>query len=139
MIKIFEKGRNGLKEVLTKQRYSNNKTELCFSKFDKPSTNKTVFIKACTNFNNTETKNMHVGNSSNNVNQRINFKGRNYSNNSFKKKHLNVKNNFSKGNNFDSHDVHNLACFYCNIKGHTPNTFDIRSIGVPVGVSPRGQ
>jgi len=76
---------------------------------------------------------MHVVNSSKNVNQRINSKRRNYSNNSFKKNNSNVKNSFSKENNFGSHHAHYLTCFYCNIKDHTPNTFYIRNIGVPYG------
>ena len=79
VIKNFEKGHNGLEEVLSKQRYSNNKTGLGFSNFNKPSTNKTVFVKTSTNPNNIETKKMHVVNSSKNVNQRINSKRRNYS------------------------------------------------------------
>lgn len=133
VIKNFEKGHNSLEEVLSKQRYSNNKTGLGFSNFNKPSTNKGVFVKASTISNNIETKKMHVVNPSKNVNQRINSKGKNYSNNSFKKNNSNVMNNFSKGNNFGSHYVHNFTCFYCNIKGHTPNNCYIRNIGVPYG------
>lgn len=133
VIENFEKGHNGLEEVLSKQRYSNNKTGLGFSNFNKPRTNKTVFVKSSTISNNIETKKMHVVNSSKSMNQRINSKRRNYSNNSFKKNNSNVKNNFSKENNFDSHHVHNLTCFYCNTKGHTLNTCYIRNIGVPYG------
>jgi len=133
VIENFEKGHNGLEEVLSKQRYSNNKTGLGFSNFNKPITNKTVFVKSNTISNNIETKKMLVVNSFKSMNQRINSKRRNYSNNSFKKNNSNVKNNFSKGNNFDSHHVHNLTCFYCNIKGHTPNTCYIRNFGIPYG------
>ena len=119
--------------MLSRQRYSNNKTGLGFSKFDKPNTNKKVFVKASTNSNNVETKKMHIVNSSKNVNQKSNSKRRNYSNNSFKKNNSNVKNIFSQGNNFGSHHVLNLTCFYCNIKGHTPNSCYIRNFGVPYG------
>ena len=133
MIKNFEKGRNGLEEVLGKQRYSKNKTGLGFSNFNKPNTNKTVFVKASTISNNIETKKMHVVNSSKDVNQIINSKRRNYSNNSFKKNNSNIKNIFSKENNFGSHHAHNLTCLYCNTKGHTLNTCYIRNFGIPYG------
>jgi len=133
VIKNFEKGRNGLEEVLGKQRYSKNKTGLGFSNFNKPNTNKTVFVKASTISNNIETKKMHVVNSSKDVNQIINSKRRNYSNNSFKKNNSNIKNIFSKENNFGSHHAHNLTCLYCNTKGHTLNTCYIRNFGIPYG------
>jgi len=133
VIKNFEKGHNSLEDVLSRQIYSNNEIGLSFSNFNKPSTNKTVFGKASTIFNNTKTKKMHVVNSSKDLNQRINSKRRNYSNNSFKKNNSNVTNNFSKENNFGSHHAHNLTCFYCNTKGHNPNTCYIRNFGVPYG------
>jgi len=133
VIKKFKKGHDSLEEVLSKQRYSNNKTGLGFSNFNKPNTNKQVFVKASTISNNIKTKKMHVVNSFKNVNQIINSKRRNYSNNSFEKNNSNVKNNLFKGNNFASHHVNNFTCFYCNIKGHTPNTCYIRNFGILYG------
>jgi len=120
-----------LEDVLSRQIYSNNKSGLRFSKFDKTNTNKTIFVKASTNSNNIETNKMHVVNSSKNVNLRINYKRRNYSNNSSKKNNSNVKNNFSKGNNFGSQHVHNLTCFYYNTKGHTHIACYVRNYDVP--------
>jgi len=131
LIKFFEKCHKGLEEVLSKQRYSNNKTGLGFSNFNKPNTNKTVFVTANTISNSIEIKKMHVVSPSKSVNHRNNTKGRNYSNNFIKKNNSNVSNNSFNGNNSNSyHHIHKLTCFYCNTKGHTPNTCYIRNIVV---------
>lgn len=82
---------------------------------NKPSTNKTIFVKASTTSDNIETKKMHSVNPPRRFNLRTNSNGRNYSNNS------------------NSYHVHKSTCFYCNTKGHTPNTYYIRNYGVPYG------
>lgn len=60
MIKKYEKGQIGFENVLSKLRYSNDKCGLEYPKFDKPSINQTIFIKAtCTKFNNEEPKKVY--------------------------------------------------------------------------------
>jgi hypothetical protein len=111
--------------VLSRQRYSNNKNGLGFSMFDKPSKNKTIFVKESTTSNNLEQKKVHIVNPS----KRSNF--RNYSNirnKSFNKNYSNARNN---SNNFNSY--HKPTCFYCNIIGHTSNACYIQNVGVPNG------
>ena len=46
VIERYEKGQIGLEEILRKQRYSDDKSGLGYSKFTKPSSSKTVFVKA---------------------------------------------------------------------------------------------
>ncbi|KAK2403685.1 rust resistance kinase Lr10 [Trifolium repens] len=46
VIERYEKGQVGLDNILSQQRYSNDKSGLGYSKFDKPSTSKTFFVKA---------------------------------------------------------------------------------------------
>ena len=133
VIKNFEKGHNSLEDVLSKQSDSNNKTGLGFSNFDKPSTSKTIFVKASTTSNNLEPKKMHVVIPLKSMNPRNNSNGRNYSNKSYKKTNFKVRNNVSNGSNSSVYHVQKLSCFYCNMKGHTPNTCYIRNFGVPYG------
>ncbi|XP_050914601.1 uncharacterized protein LOC127129463 [Lathyrus oleraceus] len=47
VLERYEKGKIGLEGVLSQQRYSNDKSGLGYSKFSKPSSNKTIFVKAC--------------------------------------------------------------------------------------------
>jgi hypothetical protein len=125
VITKYEKGHFGLEDVLSRQRYSNNKNGLGFSMFDKPSKNKTIFVKESTTSNNLEQKKVHIVNPS----KRSNF--RNYSNirnKSYNKNYSNARNN---SNNFNSY--HKPTCFYCNIIGHTPNACYIKNVGVPNG------
>ena len=46
VIERYEKGQIGLEGVRSQQRYSNDKSGLGYSKFSKPSSNKTIFVKA---------------------------------------------------------------------------------------------
>lgn len=46
VIERYEKGQIVLEGVLSQQRYSNDKSGLGYSKFSKPSSSKTVFVKA---------------------------------------------------------------------------------------------
>lgn len=62
VIRKYEKGQIGLEDVLSRQTYSNYKLGLDFSKFDRPNTSKTIFVKADNKFNNVESKKMHVVN-----------------------------------------------------------------------------
>lgn len=106
MIKKYEKGQIGLENVLSRQRYSNDKCGFEFSKFDKPSTSKTIFVKDSTQFNNVEPKNVHD----------VNHPKRSYvRNNSY----VNIRNH-----------VFIPTFFYCNTKDHTLNDCYIRNYDI---------
>ncbi|KAK2437759.1 hypothetical protein QL285_022616 [Trifolium repens] len=60
VITKYEKGHFGLEDVLSRQKYYNNKNGLGFSMFDKPSKNKTIFVKENTTSNNLEQKKVHI-------------------------------------------------------------------------------
>ena len=45
VLERYEKGQIGLEGVLSQQRYSNDKSGLGYSKFSKPSTSKTIFVR----------------------------------------------------------------------------------------------
>lgn len=47
VLEIYEKGQVRLEDVLSLQKVSNNKEGLGYPKFDKPSSSKTIFVKAC--------------------------------------------------------------------------------------------
>jgi phage gpG-like protein len=131
VIAKYEKGQIGLDNVLSSQRFSNNKCRLGFSNFDKPNTSQTIFVKATRKFNNKESKKEHVVNPHKRPNDRNSFKSKNYSNirnKSFNKNYSNARNN---SNNFNSY--HKPTCFYCNIIGHTSNACYIQNVGVPNG------
>lgn len=49
VIERYEKGQVGLENVLSQQIYSNYKSGLGYSMFNKPSTNKTIFLRQMTN------------------------------------------------------------------------------------------
>lgn len=49
MINTYEKGQISLENMISRQRYSNDNCGLGFSKFDKPSTSKTISITATSN------------------------------------------------------------------------------------------
>jgi hypothetical protein len=117
---VIKKYDIGLDNVLSSQRFSNNKCGLGFSNFDKPSTSQTIFVKTTYNkFNNVEPKKVHGV---------IRHYGR-YDSYLYK-----------------NHHVHKPICFYCNKKGHTPSVCYIRNYGVPYseyiwikkGTNPRG-
>lgn len=46
VLKRYENGQIGLDSVLSQQRYSNDKSGFGYSKFDKPNSSKTIFVKA---------------------------------------------------------------------------------------------
>lgn len=84
--------------VLSSQRFSNNKCRLAFSNFDKPSTSQTIFTKATRKFNNKESRKEHVVNHHKMPYDRKNF-------------YVNKWNH-----------VFRPTCFYYNAKCHTSNT-----------------
>jgi hypothetical protein len=138
VIKKYEKGQIGLENVLSNQRFSNDKCGLGFSNFDKPSTSHTTFVKAtCNKFNNVEQKKVHIVNPSKRLNVRFNSYGRNYfniRNKCYNKNYSNVRNNsYKKISSKISNSYHKPTCFYCNIIGHTPNACYIKNVGVPNG------
>ena len=46
VLERYENGQIGLDNVLSQQRFSNDKSGLGYSKFNKPSTSKIIFVKA---------------------------------------------------------------------------------------------
>ncbi|KAK2423291.1 rust resistance kinase Lr10 [Trifolium repens] len=110
VLERYEKGQVGLDNILSQQRRSNNKSGLGYSKFDKPSTSKTIFVKAI------DQSNKEKVNKAQNVNHHP-------------KKRLPKKKSYVP--RYRSNFVH--TCFYCGISGHTPNTCYVRNFSVPSG------
>ena len=111
VLERYEKGQIGLEGVLSQQRYSNDKSGLGYSKFSKPSSNKTIFVKA----------------SDQPIQEKVN-----------KPKivhHYPKKKNLVKKKSYPSRYRSNFepTCFYCGIKGHTPNACYIRNFSVANG------
>lgn len=108
VINKYEKYQICLENMLSKQRYLNDKCGLDFFKFDKPSTSKTISIKATRNkLNIVESSKVHGV---------IDPKRPYVWNNSYI---------------YKMNHVFRPTYFYYNTKGHTPNTFYIRNYGVP--------
>ena len=97
--------------VLSQQRYSNDKSGLGYSKFSKPSTNKTIFVKASEQV----------------VKEKVN--NSKFMHQSHKKKMIAKKKNYVPRYRSDFQPT----CFYCGIKGHTPNACYVRNFSVPKG------
>ena len=111
VLERYEKGQVGLENVLSTQRYPKDKSGLGFSKFSQPSPNKTIFVKA--------------------NNQPIQEKV-----NKPKFVHHYPKNKrVVKNKSYPPRYISNFepTCFYCGIKGHTPNACYIRNFSVPSG------
>ena len=111
VLERYEKGQVGLENVLSTQRYPKDKSGLGFSKFSQPSPNKTIFVKA--------------------NNQPIQEKV-----NKPKVVHHYPKNKrVVKNKSYPPRYISNFepTCFYCGIKGHTPNACYIRNFSVPSG------
>ena len=111
VLERYEKGQIGLEEILKHQRYSNDKSGLGYSKFSKPSTNKTIFVKASEQVAKEKVNNSKIMHQSH------------------KKKMIAKKKNYVPRyrSNFQP------TCFYCGIKGHTPNACYVRNFSVPKG------
>ncbi|KAK2357503.1 gag-protease polyprotein [Trifolium repens] len=110
VLERYEKGQVGLDNILSQQRYSNDKSELGYSKFDKPSTSKTIFVKTIDQSNKEEV------NKAQKVNHHL-------------KKRLSKKKSYVP--RYRSNFV--PTCFYCGISGHTPNACYVRNFSVPNG------
>ncbi|CAJ2660665.1 unnamed protein product [Trifolium pratense] len=110
VLERYEKGQVGLDNILSQQRFSNDKSGLGYSNFDKPSTSKTIFVKA--------------------IDQSTKEKV-----NKAPKVHHYPKKRFSKKKSYIPRYRSNFVptCFYCGISGHTPNACYVRNIGVPNG------
>ena len=111
VIERYEKGQIGLEGVLSQQRYSNDKSGLGYSKFSKPSTNKTIFVKASdqpTKEKEITPKIVH---------------------------HYPKKKTPSKKKSYPSRYKSKFepTCFYCGIQGHTPNACYVRNFGMENG------
>ncbi|CAJ2657071.1 unnamed protein product [Trifolium pratense] len=98
VLERYEKGQVGLDNILSQQRHSNDKSGLGYSKFDKPSTNKTIFVKE--------------------IDQSTKEKV-----NKAQKVNHNPKKIFPKKKSYVPRYRSNFVptCFYCGISGHTPN------------------
>src|ERR1051325_10654524 len=97
VLERYEKGQVGLENVLSTQRYPKDKSGLGFSKFSQPSSNKTIFVKA--------------------NNQPIQEKvSKPKLVHHYPKKKRVIK-------SYPPRYISNFepTCFYCGIKGHTPN------------------
>lgn len=109
VIERYEKGQLGLENVLNMQRYSNDKSGLGYSKFDKPNLNKTIFVKASSQSNQEK---IIVMKKDDLYNKKI------------------IQN---KSHTYVTNSRFNPTCSYCGLHGHTPNTCHIRNISVPKG------
>ncbi|XP_050878843.1 uncharacterized protein LOC127082659 [Lathyrus oleraceus] len=114
VIERYEKGQIGLEHVLSSQRYSNDKRGLGYSNFDKQTSNKTIFVKA------KEQIPLDKSNKPKVVHQ---YNNRKRNKSYYKKKSYSprYKSNFEP------------TCFYCGIKGHTPNACYVRNFSVAQG------
>ncbi|KAK2353731.1 gag-protease polyprotein [Trifolium repens] len=110
VLERYEKGQVGLDNILRQQRRSNDKSGLGYSKFDKLSTSKTIFVKAI------DQSNKEKVNKAQKVNHRP-------------KKRLPKKKSYVP--RYRSNFV--PTCFYCGISGHTPNACYVRNFSVPSG------
>jgi hypothetical protein len=111
VLERYEKGQIGLEGVLSQQRYSNDKSGLGYSKFSKPSSNKTIIVKA----------------SDQPIQEKVNKPKTVH--------HYPKKKNLVKKKSYPSRYRSNFepTCFYCGIKGHTPNACYIRNFSVANG------
>jgi hypothetical protein len=100
-----------LEGVLSQQRYSNDKSGLGYSKFSKPSSSKTVFLKA----NDQPTKEK--------VNKEKNVH------------HYPKRKRSSKNKSYVPRYRSNFepTCFYYGIIGHTPNACYVRNFSIASG------
>ncbi|WJX50352.1 hypothetical protein P8452_36670 [Trifolium repens] len=110
VLERYEKGQVGLDNILSQQRRSNDKSGLGYSKFDKPSTSKPIFVKAIDQSNKEKV----------NKAQKVNH---------HPKKRLPKKKSYVP--RYRSNFV--PTCFYCGISGHTPNACYVRNFSVPSG------
>lgn len=60
VLKKYKKGQFDLENMLSKQRYFIDRYGLRYSKFDKPSTKKYIFVKTNNKFNNMESNKVEV-------------------------------------------------------------------------------
>ncbi|XP_050914784.1 uncharacterized protein LOC127129688 [Lathyrus oleraceus] len=111
VIERYEKGQIGLEHVLSSQKYSNDKSGLGYSNFAKQTSNKTIFVKA------KEQIPLDKSNKPKVVHQ---YNNRKRNKSYYKKKSYSPRYKI----NFEP------TCFYCGIKGHTPNACYVRNFSV---------
>lgn len=112
IIERYEKGQIGLEGVLSQQiRYSNDKSGLGYSKFSKPSSSTTIFVKDSDQSSNVKVNKPKV------VHQ------------------YPKKKRFTKKKYYPPRYRSNFVptCFYCGIVGHTPNACHVRNFSVASG------
>ena len=97
--------------VLSQQRYSNDKSGLGYSKFSKPISNKTIFVKASDQSSKEKVNKPKV------VHQ-------------YPQKKRFVKNKYYPPR---YRSYFEPTCFYCGIVGHTPNACYVRNFSVASG------
>lgn len=110
VVEGYEKGQVGLESVLSGKRYYNDKSGLSYSKIDKPSTSKSIFVKTNDKSNKERVKNVHFV-------------------------HHHLKKNFGQNKSYIPRYRSNFfpTCFYYGLKGHTPNACYIKNFSVPMG------
>src|SRR3954468_7738423 len=107
VLERYEKGQIGLEGVLRQQRFPNDKSGLGYAKSNKPSTSKTIFVKASEQFNKIDKA------------QKVHHHPKRFPK---KKPYVpRYKSNFVP------------TCFYCGIVGHTPNACYVRNFSVASG------
>ena len=111
VLERYEKGQIGLEGVLSQQRYSNDKSGLGYSKFSKPSSSKTIFVRPKDQSSKEKVNKPKI------VHPYPKRKR-------FAKKKSYVPRYRS---NFEP------TCFYCGIVGHTPNACYVRNFSVASG------
>ena len=111
VLERYDKGQIGLEGVLSQQRYSNDKSGLGYSKFSKPSSSKTIFVRPKDQSSKEKVNKPKI------VHQYPKRKR-------FVKKKSYVPRYRS---NFEP------TCFYCGIVGHTPNACYVRNFSVASG------
>ena len=118
VIERYEKGQIGLEGLLSQQRYPNDKRGLGYVNTKKPSNNPTVFVKASNSSNPKKVEKKQV-----------------VHNHQKKKANVSKKKTFPKKKSYPSRYRSNFepTCFYCGIKGHTPNACYVRNFSIASG------
>lgn len=89
----------GLKNVISKKRYTNERSVLGYFKFDKPILNKPTFVKSNNAFNNEQPKKVQ---------------------NNFQPRKTYVK--YTSYTSIRNESLNKYSCFYCNCERDTHNT-----------------
>lgn len=121
VIKRYEKGEIGLKEIFRRRNFSNDKNGLGYSKFDKPRISKTIFVKANEQPRKDQSRKFQPRRNKPN-NPQCGHPFQRSKNAKLKKIYVpRYKRNFKP------------TCSYCGMKGHNLNACYVRTYGVASG------